>query len=263
MMTDLFETDAIVFDIRGYPQGTLWYLVDYLFPQPIHIANFTVPDHQYPGVLFWQEETIGGYNSDVYQGQLIILFDIRTLSQAEYTCMGLEQHPGSIKIGSQTKAADGNVSLIDLPGSVSTYFTGLGTFYPDYTPTQRIGIVPDVEIRPTIAGIRQGRDEILEYAFDCNLLRLEDPGTSDTDMSIHPNPFFQSARIEYALSDLSRVRLEMYDISGKLITVILDEIRPAGKFSVEINGSGLPAGMYYCRLITGNRVMTKMMIKIG
>jgi len=29
-------------------------------------------------------------------------------------------------------------------------------------PTQRIGIVPDVEVRPTIAGIRAGRDEVLE-----------------------------------------------------------------------------------------------------
>jgi carboxyl-terminal processing protease len=263
MMTDLFETDAIVFDIRGYPQGTLWYLVDYLFPQPIHIANFTAPDHQYPGVLSWHEETIGGYNPDVYQGQLILLFDIRTLSQAEYTCMGLEQHPGSIKIGSQTKAADGNVSLIDLPGSVSTYFTGLGTFYPDYTPTQRVGIIPDIEIRPTIAGIREGRDEILEYAFNCNLLRSEYSVTSDLNMSIQPNPFFQSTRIEYSLNDCSKVRLEMYDIRGKLIAVILDEIRPPGKYSVEIDGSGLLPGVYYCRLITGKQVTAKKIIKIN
>jgi hypothetical protein len=39
---------------------------------------------------------------------------------------------------------------------------GIGVFYPDKRPTQRIGIVPDVEVRPTIAGIRAGRDEVLE-----------------------------------------------------------------------------------------------------
>jgi len=41
MMTDLWNTDAIVFDIRSYPQGTLWTLVNYLFTNPINIANFT------------------------------------------------------------------------------------------------------------------------------------------------------------------------------------------------------------------------------
>jgi hypothetical protein len=42
--------------------------------------------------------------------------------------------------------------------------SGIGVFYPDKTPTQRIGIVPNVEVRPTIAGIRAGRDEVLEEA---------------------------------------------------------------------------------------------------
>jgi hypothetical protein len=32
------------------------------------------------------------------------------------------------------------------------------------SPTQRIGIQPDLEVRPTIAGIRDGRDEVLEAA---------------------------------------------------------------------------------------------------
>jgi hypothetical protein len=43
-------------------------------------------------------------------------------------------------------------------------FTGIGVFYPDKRPTQRIGIVPDVTVSPTIAGIRAGRDEVLEAA---------------------------------------------------------------------------------------------------
>lgn len=40
--------------------------------------------------------------------------------------------------------------------------SGIGVFYPDGTPTQRVGIVPDLEVRPTIAGVRAGRDEVLE-----------------------------------------------------------------------------------------------------
>ena len=41
---------------------------------------------------------------------------------------------------------------------------GPGVYYPDGRETQRIGIVPDLEVRPTIAGIRAGRDEVLEAA---------------------------------------------------------------------------------------------------
>jgi hypothetical protein len=43
--------------------------------------------------------------------------------------------------------------------------SGIGVFYPDKKPTQRIGILPDFEVRPTIAGIRAGRDEVLEEAL--------------------------------------------------------------------------------------------------
>ena len=42
--------------------------------------------------------------------------------------------------------------------------SGLGVFYPDHRPTQRVGIVPDVVVRPTIEGIAAGRDEVLEAA---------------------------------------------------------------------------------------------------
>ena len=41
----------------------------------------------------------------------------------------------------------------------------LDVYYPDGTQTQRIGIVPDIEIKPTIKGIKEGRDEVLERAI--------------------------------------------------------------------------------------------------
>ena len=43
--------------------------------------------------------------------------------------------------------------------------SGIGVFYPDKKPTQRIGIIPNREVKPTIGGIRAGRDEVLEAAI--------------------------------------------------------------------------------------------------
>jgi C-terminal processing protease CtpA/Prc len=73
--------------------------------------------------------------------------------------------PGAVVIGSTTACADGNVSQIPLPGGHRSMIIGIDVFYPDKTPTQRVGIIHDIEIGPTIAGDRAGRDEVLEEAL--------------------------------------------------------------------------------------------------
>jgi len=87
------------------------------------------------------------------------------MSQSEYTAMALRAGPRAVVVGSTTAGADGNVSMIPLPGGLVTAISGVGVFYADGTPTQRVGIVPDIEVRPTIEGIRAGRDEVLEAAL--------------------------------------------------------------------------------------------------
>ena len=63
--------------------------------------------------------------------------------------------PNATVIGSTTAGADGNVSEIYLPGGIYTMISGIGIYYPDGGETQRIGIVPDIEIHPTIEGIKR------------------------------------------------------------------------------------------------------------
>jgi C-terminal processing protease CtpA/Prc len=87
-----------------------------------------------------------------------------SVSQAEYTAMALRAMPNTVVMGSTTAGADGNVSAIPLPGGLGTRISGIGVFYPDHRPTQRVGIVPDVVFRPTLNGITEGRDELVEAA---------------------------------------------------------------------------------------------------
>ena len=44
--------------------------------------------------------------------------------------------------------------------------TGMGVYYPDGRETQRIGMIPDIEVKPTIAGIKAGKDEVLQKAIE-------------------------------------------------------------------------------------------------
>jgi hypothetical protein len=74
----------------------------------------------------------------------------------------LDGAPVDSLVGSTTAGADGNISRIPLPGGIEAIITGIGVFYPDRSPTQRIGIIQDLEVRLTIQGIRDGRDEVLD-----------------------------------------------------------------------------------------------------
>ena len=96
--------------------------------------------------------------------KIVILVDELTQSNVEYAAMAFRSAPGVLLVGSNTAGADGNTSEIVLPGDLQVRFTATGIFYPDRRPTQRIGLVPDVRVTPTIAGIAAGRDEVLEEA---------------------------------------------------------------------------------------------------
>lgn len=168
-MEELTETRAIIFDIRNYPHNTLFDIADHLNPLLCPFVKFSKPVQSAPGKFYYTDDRYCGpyyYNENYYKGKVILLFNEITQSHAEFTCMALQTAPDVTCFGSQTAGADGNVSYIILPGGIITCFSGIGVYYPDGRETQRIGIVPDIEVKPTIQGIREGRDEVLEKALE-------------------------------------------------------------------------------------------------
>ncbi len=158
---------ALIVDIRGYPKtGVVFSIGQHLVNESTSFARFTGADLSRPGSFYWSEPASITPKEPYFDGLVVILVDETTQSAAEYTAMAFRASPRSVVIGSQTAGADGNVSHIPLPGGHRTMISGIGVFYPDKRPTQKIGIVPDVEVRPTIKGIRAGRDEVLEAAVE-------------------------------------------------------------------------------------------------
>lgn len=159
-------TKGLIIDIRNYPsEFVVFTLGDLLVSSPTDFVRFTQGDVTNPGAFHWQRPLGLTPLQPHYGGKVVILVDELTQSQAEYTTMAFRTAPGAIVIGSATAGADGNVSTIPLPGNFSSYISGIGVFYPDNAPTQRVGIIPDVMIAPTIDGIRAGRDELIEEAM--------------------------------------------------------------------------------------------------
>lgn len=89
-----------------------------------------------------------------------------TQSNGEFTTMEFQTLPNGTVIGSQTAGADGNVVVVTLPRNIQFYYSGLGIPYPDGTETQRHGDRIDREVRPTVAGLKAGRDELPDEAVN-------------------------------------------------------------------------------------------------
>jgi len=181
VMKIMMAKKAIIFDIRNYPNGTMYAISSYLNKKVMPFAKFTQADLTYPGMFKWSATYYCGkkrallswvttykapkkINYNYYEGKVVLLFNEETQSHAEFTCMALQTAPNVKCIGSQTAGADGNVCLFTFPGGYQTYFTGLGVYYPDGRETQRIGIVPDINVNPTIEGVKNKKDEVLERA---------------------------------------------------------------------------------------------------
>lgn len=162
---NLQNTDAIIFDVRHYPNLTLREISKYLLPKTTTYYNWIKADTQYPGKFYEEKAEIGQNNPNYYKGKVIALVNEKTQSQAETLTMMLKQHPNATIIGSPTAGANGNVVRLEING-IKTMYSGLGAFYPDGRETQRIGILPDVEIKPTIKGTIENRDEVLERALE-------------------------------------------------------------------------------------------------
>ena len=160
------STKGLIVDIRNYPSEFVVFALGSLFvDQKTDFVRFTQGDLSNPGAFHWGAPLALEPQQPHYPGKIVILVDEISQSQAEYTTMAFRSSPRAMVIGSTTAGADGNVSAIPLPGGFRSMISGIGVFYPDKKPTQRIGIIPNREVRPTIAGIRDGRDEVLEAAI--------------------------------------------------------------------------------------------------
>ncbi|REG93011.1 S41 family peptidase [Flavobacterium aquicola] len=166
IMEEFKNTKAIVFDIRGYPKEVLLSLAEYLNPSEKQYARQIVPDLTYPGRFYWADmQKCGKENPDYYKGKVISLVNEKTFSQSEYLTMVLQTAPNQTIVGSQTAGADGSNIRFQIIKGFRTSFSGYGVFYPNKKETQRIGIVLDIVVKPTILGIQQGKDEVLDRAI--------------------------------------------------------------------------------------------------
>ena len=78
----------------------------------------------------------------------------------------------------------------------------------------------------------------------------------------YPNPFNPVTHLEFGISNPGFVSLKIYDMLGRELKTLVNEIKPAGRFKVEFDGSNFASGVYFYRIEAGDFVQTKRMVLI-
>ncbi|WP_316845196.1 S41 family peptidase [Pedobacter psychrodurus] len=160
------NTRGLIVDMRGYPSDELVHtLGGYLGTNRQPFVQFSYGSIAEPGLFQLTPMVKSGKKMNkAYPGRVIVLVNAVTQSNAEFVTMAFQTAPNVKVIGSTTAGADGNISAILLPGGFKTWISGIGVFYPDGTNAQQTGVKINLVVKPTIEGIRNGKDEVLEKA---------------------------------------------------------------------------------------------------
>lgn len=173
MFDTIKDTPAVIFDMRGYPNGTAWAIaprltekrnvVAALFSRPLlEATNLNSSDLDQASYSFVQK--LPEPQAEPYKGKVVMLINEDAISQSEHTCLFFAAATDVTFIGTPTAGANGDVTTMVLPGNLHVTFTGHNVRHADGRQLQRVGIQPHIKVTRTIRGIVEGRDEILDAA---------------------------------------------------------------------------------------------------
>jgi hypothetical protein len=78
----------------------------------------------------------------------------------------------------------------------------------------------------------------------------------------YPNPFNPSTSIGYSLPRTGPTRLEVLDVTGRIVDILIDGPMPAGDHLAVWRSGGRSSGTYFCRLLFAGLQRTKAMVLV-
>ena len=171
IMAYFADTSGLIIDLRHRPDMlAMLQLAEYLVAEAALYARHITPSQSIPGVFIdFGRQYAGGFGgmcayAYTYEENVVILMDERSWSLTEHMIMALRNGSNVTVMGSNSIGSNGEARFLPLPGDISMGFTTMGMFTSEGGQTQRIGLSPDIHVPRTMAGIRDGRDELLEAA---------------------------------------------------------------------------------------------------
>ncbi len=121
---------------------------------------------------------------------------------------------------------------------------------------------------------------VRQFSQYVSITGVQEKDTRPTSFSLlqnYPNPFNPTTSFEFSVATLSRrdlvllnqdgrignvefVSLKVFDVLGREVATLVNEVRPAGVYTIRWDASSLPSGVYFYRLRAGNYVETKKLV---
>lgn len=137
---------------------------------------------------------------------------------------------------------------------------GTGHYHLFTTDSNRIYSVWS-QLRP-----QYGSDVYYSWRYLPNIIGIQQNGNNIPESFIlnqnYPNPFNPVTNITYDIPVSTNIQLTIYDITGRLIKMLVNEFQIAGKYSVNWNAADFPSGIYFCKLDAENYSETKKIVLI-
>jgi hypothetical protein len=163
-MPEIATAPGVVFDMRGYPTDT-HRILPHLLGKEESASWMQVPRIIEPDGRICAWEPIG-WNLRPAEprvvGEVVFLMDAEAISFAESVLMYVEAHDLGTLVGSPSAGADGDIVRVDTLGGFFVVFTGMKVTRHDGSRLHVEGVQPEVAVTPTRAGLRAGRDEVLD-----------------------------------------------------------------------------------------------------
>jgi len=256
------------------PVQTIRVIMPLAFPLKINVGGGAVAGYIADSIWAWAKEyggtggvpvqvppstvIAGTSDPDIYRSALegIGFYRIRVpngtyhvtllLAETKFTSPG--QRVFSVKVKGQTVLS--NVDIVQQGGvnsavektiSNMTVSDGLLELY--FLPVTDKPLLSGIRVERVVSGIQKGDREPFRFGLD-----------------VYPNPFNGEAQLQYSLPGTAFVNLSIYDLCGRLITTIPVGTRQGGEHRLTWAGSGLPSGVYFCRLSADDHSLIRKVV---
>ncbi len=171
LMPTLENAKAIICDLRGYPKGNHGLISHLLKKRDTHDKWMRIPQIIYPDQERKVQYDNAGWNMPTkkpYLGDknIVFIIDGSAISYAESYMGFIEGYKLATIIGQPTAGTNGNVNPFTLPGGYRISWTGMRVVKHDGSQHHGVGIIPNIYLNKTIAGVKSGKDEFLEKAIE-------------------------------------------------------------------------------------------------
>ncbi len=109
-------------------------------------------------------------------------------------------------------------------------------------------VVGGVTLSAPDSGIVEGGAQLLTASTLAGVETGVELPVSSGLLQNYPNPFNPMTTISYQLASVSRVKLVVFDVLGREVKSLTDEVQTPGRYAVPFDGAGLASGVYVCRI---------------